>query len=181
MSLNLVDKGSISKPGPIGRLLRLGLGLACIYGLWELFKIAPYFIEQPLELLPNLALMILLVLCVFNYVVNIGFSKDWKFYPTLISVIVLGVVAGANLIICGTASSSLLGVLIIIWMSYFYAHLGISFVLAATLATPGCEMRAIPELFGKVINREVKEHHCPFTIILAIDSWEKNRRRNRRH
>ena len=85
MSLDLVDQGSLARPGPIGRLLRFALGIACLYGLWELINVAPYFVERPLALLPNLTLMILVVLCVFNYVVNIGFSKDWNKYPLIVS------------------------------------------------------------------------------------------------
>ncbi len=176
MSLDLVDQGSLSRPGPIGRLFRLTLGIACLYGLWELIKVAPIFVERPLELLPNLSLMILVVLCIFNYVVNIGFSKNWKFYPTLVSVLVIGGVAGVNYLLTGTANSFLLGALIVAWIGYFYSHLGLSFVLSALIATPGCEMRAIPELFGKITNRESKEHHCPSSIISGIDRWESNRR-----
>ena len=170
MSLDLVDQGSLTRPGPIGRILRLTLGIACLYGLWELIKVAPDFVERPLELLPNLSLMVLLVLCVFNYVVNIGFSRNWKFYPTLVSVLIIGGVAGANYLLTGTANSFLLGSLIIAWMGYFYAHLGLSFALSALIATPGCEMRALPELFGKITNRETKEHHCPSSIISGIPS-----------
>ena len=176
MSLDLVDQGSLSRPGPIGRLFRLTLGIACLYGLWELIKVAPIFVERPLELLPNLSLMILVVLCIFNYVVNIGFSKNWKFYPTLVSVLVIGGGAGVNYLLTGTANSFLLGALIVAWIGYFYSHLGLSFVLSALIATPGCEMRAIPELFGKITNRESKEHHCPSSIISGIDRWESNRR-----
>ncbi len=176
MSLELVDQGSLSRPGLIGRLLRLSIGIACLYGLWELITVAPYFIDRPIELLPNLSLMILVVLCIFNYVVNIGFSKDWNRYPVFISVLVFIVVAAVNYLISGTPSSMLLGGLMVLWMAYFYAHLGISFVLAAILATPGCEMRAIPELFGRLTNRETKEHHCPSSIISGIDRWEANRK-----
>lgn len=179
MSLDLVDQGSLERPGVIGRAVRLILGLACLYGLWELISIAPYFVVQPLALLPNLVLMIVLVLCVFNYVVNIGYSKDWKSYPTLVVITLLGFVALGGYLVNGTAGSALLGVLIILWMGYFYAHLGISFLLSAVLATPGCEMRAIPELFGKITNREVKEHHCPSSILTGIDRWERNRQSNR--
>lgn len=175
MSLELVDQGSLTRPGPIGRLFRLTLGIACLYGLWELIAVAPFFIERPIELLPNLSFMILVVLCIFNYVVNIGFSKDWNRYPVFVSVLVFTVVTAGNYLINGTPSSTLLGVLMVLWMAYFYSHLGISFVLASILATPGCEMRAIPELFGKLTNKETKEHHCPSSIISGIDRWEANR------
>lgn len=175
MSLELVDQGSLVRPGPIGRLVRLILGMFCLYGFWELVSVAPYVIERPFELLPNLALMILVVLCVFNYVVNIGFSKDWKSYPTLISLVILGIVGLLSFLSDDLVASTLFGLLLVLWMGYFYSHLGISFLLAAIMATPGCEMRAIPELFGKITKQNVKEHHCPSSIISGIDRWESNR------
>ena len=175
MPLELVDQGSIIRPGPIGRLVRLLLGGFCLYGLWELTSIASDFIERPIELLPNLALMILLVLCIFNYVVNIGFGKNWNFYPVLLSVLIISAVAFFSFLISGSPSSPALGIVILIWVGYFYAHLGISFVIAAAIATPGCEMRAIPEIIGKALKREAKEHSCPSSIISGIDKWESNR------
>jgi hypothetical protein len=106
MSLELVAPGSLSKPGPVGRLVRFLLAILCLYALWGLINIASDFVENPIGLLPNL---------------------------------------------------------------------GISFLLAATLATPGCEMRAIPEFIGKITHRESKEHLCPISILSGIDQWEKRR------
>ena len=85
MSLTLKEPDSLAKPGPIGRIVRLVLGVICLYGLYELFTIAPIFVEEPIDLLPNLSIMILFVFCIFNYVVNIGFSRNWKRYPLLVS------------------------------------------------------------------------------------------------
>ena len=181
VSLELVDQGRLSRPGPIGRLVRLLLGILCLYALWELITIAPYFIERPIELLPNLVLMVFVVLCVFNYVVNIGFSKDWKSYPLFLSLSVFVIVGSIGFLITGSAESRALGVLIVLWMGYFYVHLGTSFVLAAIIATPGCEMRAIPELLGKITKKGVKEHHCPSSIISGIDRWENDRRMKQAH
>ena len=61
------------------------------------------------------------------------------------------------------------------WLVYFFAHLGVSFILSAIIATPGCEMRAIPHLFGKISGRAVAEHHCPASFITGIDAWESKR------
>lgn len=177
MSLELVDEGSLTRPGPIGRLVRLGLGTLCVYGLWQLLTVSPDFIERPIELLPNLSLMILVVFCVFNYVVNIGFSKDWNNYPLIFSLSLLVIVAIVGFLITGSPGSPFLGGLIVLWMGYFYAHLGVSFILAAILATPGCEMRAVPELIGRVSKSQTKEHHCPSSIISGIDRWESARRK----
>ena len=175
MSLQLIEPGTLSKPGPLGRIIRLLLGTVCLYGFFEVLEIAAYIIADPVKVLPGLSLLILLVLCILNYVVNIGFSKDWKHYPVMVSVIFFGIVALGGYLLTGNPSSSLLGIALLVWLTYFYTHLGISFVLAALLATPGCEMRAIPELFGKITSKESKEHHCPSSIISGIDKWEANR------
>ena len=177
MSLELVEEGSLTRPGPIGRLVRLVLGTLCLYGLWQLLEVSPSFIERPVELLPNLSLMILVVLCVFNYVVNIGFGKDWNNNPLIFALSLLLIVATVSFLLTGNPGSTFLGVLIVLWMGYCYAHLGVSFILAAILATPGCEMRAIPELLGRLAKSEIKEHHCPSSIISGIDRWESGRKK----
>lgn len=175
MSLELVAPGSLSRPGPIGRLLRSLLGVLCLYALWGLIHVAPDFVENPIGLLPNLGLMLLFALCVFNYVINIGFSRDWHRYPLIVALIFLAAVAIVGYLFTGDAGTEILGVSVLLWLGYFYTHLGVSFLLAAFLATPGCEMRAIPELFGKITHREAKEHHCPISILSGIDRWEKRR------
>jgi len=173
MSLDLVEPGSLEKPGLIGRTVRLMLGILCLYGLYELIRIAPDFLYDPIGLLPGLSLMILAAVCIFNYVVNIGFSQNWKRFPLLISLVVIGINALLSYLVEGTPNSPLLGIPILLWLGYFFTHLGISFILASALGTPGCEMRAIPQLIGKVTHRESKEHHCPVSIISGIDNWEK--------
>lgn len=175
MSLQLVAPGSLSRPGPIGRLVRLLLGAVCLYALWGVVNIAPEFVENPIGLLPNLGLMIVFALYIFNYVVTIGFSRDWHRYPLIVSLIIMVAVAAAGFLFTGDAGTDALGITVLLWLGYFYTHLGVSFLLAAFLATPGCEMRAIPELFGKITNRESKQHHCPVSILSGIDRWEERR------
>ena len=175
MSLELVAPGSLSRPGPIGRLLRSLLGVLCLYALWGLIHVAPDFVENPIGLLPNLGLMLLFALCVFNYVINIGFSRDWHRYPLILSLIFLLAVATVGYLFTGDAGTEVLGFTVLLWLGYFYTHLGISLLLATALATPGCEMRAIPELIGKITHRESKQHLCPVSILSGIDQWEKRR------
>lgn len=173
MSLDLVESGSLEKPGTIGRTFRLLLGIFCLYGVYEIARVAPIFVGDPIGLLPGLSLMILVAICVFNYVVNIGYSRNWNRFPLIVSLLVFGTLALISYLVRGTPNSPILGIPIILWLGYFFAHLGISFVLASLLGTPGCEMRAIPQLFGMVTHRESKEHHCPSSIISGIDGWEK--------
>jgi hypothetical protein len=47
-----------------------------------------------------------------------------------------------------------------------------TFVLAALIATLGCEMRSIPQLPGRLSGRKVQEHCCPASLITKIDLWE---------
>ena len=175
MSLELVEAGTLTKSGPVGRIFRLLLGTLCLYGLFEVVRVAPYLVADPVSTLPGLSVLILIVLWILNYVINIGFSKDWKHYPVMVSLIFFGIIALGGFLLTGNPGSNLLGIALLVWLTYFYAHLGISFVLAALLATPGCEMRSIPELYGKITGKESKEHHCPSSIISSIDKWESNR------
>ena len=176
MALKLIDQGSLTRPGPIGRLLRLSLGLLCAYSLWELARIAPDFIAAPVQFLPNLLPMLLAAVYIFNYVINIGFSQDWQRYPLIISLGWFALLAVAGYAINGDVNSQLLGLSLLIWLMYFFAHLGASFLLAALLAIPGCVMRAIPNLIGRFTGTQSSEHHCPVSLIAGIDNWEKKRR-----
>jgi hypothetical protein len=44
----------------------------------------------------------------------------------------------------------LLGRTIWVWELYLFSHLGLAFVLAALIGTPGCEMRAFHNLYTQV-------------------------------
>jgi len=49
-------------------------------------------------------------------------------------------------------------------------------VLAALFATPGCEMRSIPEAVRRITGKPVQEHTCPIWFIAKIDDWERQLR-----
>ncbi len=174
-SLQLVEKGSLERPGPVGRMLRLGLGIVCLYALYALYLNHQTIIERPVAVLPNIAVMVFATIFIINYVVNIGFGTSWGRWPSYISAIVGTLLAGLAWILFGTPDHPVLGVALWLWLVYFYLHLGVSFVLAAAIATPGCEMRAIPELYGRITGRDIEEHHCPGSLITRIDTWERGR------
>ncbi len=175
-SLELVDPGSLERPGPVGRVLRLTLGLVCLYGLYWIIMIGHVIIATPASLLPSIAIIFLPAVFIFNYVVNIGFGKSWRYWPLVTSLAVLSGIAVVGQVFFGSFDNPAFGISLWIWLAYFYAHLGVSFVVAAVIATPGCEMRSIPELFGRIMGRPVAEHHCPASLITNVDSWEHRRR-----
>jgi hypothetical protein len=170
--LELVAEGTLRKPGPIGRLTRLALGIACLYTLATLMRYAETDINEPFSSLDNLALIILFPLCVFNYVINIGYSRSWGRWPLMVSLGLLVILAGVGYLITGSLNNQVFGIPLVLWLGYFYTHLGLSFVLAAVIATPGCEMRSIPEVLGRLSGKPGEEHHCPVAFITKIDEWE---------
>lgn len=173
--LELVEEGSLARPGPVGRLVRLLVGAACMFALYELVLYRESIVQAPISALPNIAIMVIATILIINYVVNIGFGKSWGRWPSYVLVGSTLLVAAVAWLIFGTPNHALHGAVLWAWMVYFFAHLGASFVLAAIIATPGCEMRAIPELVGKMSGRHAAEHHCPAAFINKIDEWERNR------
>lgn len=177
--LQFVNAGTLAAPGPVGRWLRAVLGALCLFALFSVVQHLPATTSHPVATLDARWPLLLAPLCVFNYVVNIGFGRDWGTRPLIVSVAALAVAAAAALLVTGAADSPILGVPLNLWLSYFYAHLGVSFLLAALLATPGCEMRAIAQLLGRLGGRSGAEHHCPVALLGAVDAWEARRRAQR--
>ena len=100
--LELVDPGSLVRPGPYGRLVRFALGALCLWALWNIVRFSAAIIAQPLSSLDDLVVFIVVPLFVFNYVVNIGFSKSWGFRPVLASLAVLVLSAGIAFLTSGS-------------------------------------------------------------------------------
>ena len=75
----------------------------------------------------------------------------------------------------GVLETEILAQAIWVWVLYIFAHLGLSFLLSALLGTPGCEMRAIHDLFAKLTGSQAREHHCPVGPLSGIDRWESDR------
>lgn len=173
--LKLVAAGSLTRPGPVGRVVRLALGVGCFYILGELIYHAEWTTTQPFSSLDDRFLMLLAPLWVFNYVVNIGFAKSCGQRPLIFSLVILTITAFGAFIVSGTFDSPIFGLPLNSWLAYFYGHLGLSFVLSALIATPGCEMRAIPEIIGRLSGHTSAEHHCPAGFITQLDAWEQRR------
>ncbi len=173
--LELVAAGSLARPGPVGRLVRLSLGMGCLLVLGQLLSSAEWTSEHPLASLDNRIFVWIAPLLVFNYVVNIGFTRNWGQKPLIVSLIVLATSAALAFIVFGSFDHRAFGIPLNLWLGYFYTHLGVSFVLSALIATPGCEMRAIPEIIGRVRGHVSEEHHCPAGFITRIDEWEQRR------
>lgn len=165
------EPGTIAKPGPIGRIVRLSLGALCLWLVWQVAT------RSGTEDLFNPSFWVLAAfgLVLAPYVVNIGFGVKWGAWPRIVSIAAILVAAAVGFATSDSVLSTSLWATVAIWMGYICGHLGISFVLSAILATPGCEMRAVPHLFGLVFRNEAREHYCP-GFIENVDQWEQSRK-----
>ena len=170
--LQLDKPGTLPKPGPIGRMLRIALGLLCLSFVSGLFEIRSNLIDGQGNIQALLWNGILLSLFLISYVVNIGYSRDWKKWPAIVSAAVLLAIAALGYLLEGTFESTILARTIWAWELYLFVHLGLSFLLAALIGTPGCEMRALHDLYSRISGTPTKEHYCPVGPLNSVDRWE---------
>ena len=174
--LELEETGTIQPPGYIGRIVRFLFGYVCLWYVYQLALIWPELVNLNGF---NITLMdgVIPPLILVSYVVNIGWSRSWKKYPLFLSLLIFILVGSYQYFSNGIIEGFLLANVIYWWMLYVYLHLGISFVLSALIATPGCEMRALHHLYSKLTGKSTKEHQCPIGPLSAIDRWEAGRKK----
>ncbi len=176
------EYGALPKPRLVGRLVRLGLGvwlLSVLYMLitdgWQISSHISVDFEGLVDTSPPTHWMtwafIGFAFWLTPYVINIGFTRNWKRRPQIAIALTGVLLIALDLALYGTWWAPPLGAFVWAWLAYFAAHLGFSFVLSALIGTPGCEMRSIPHLWTLITGRETKEHYCP-GILDAVDRWE---------
>lgn len=116
---------------------------------------------------------ILPALILVSYVVNIGFSRSWKKWPAIISIVGLTGAVAYNWFATGSIEGQWSAGVLWLWLFYVFSHLGIAFVLSAILSTPGCEMRAFHHVWTILSKQPTKEHHCPIGPLGPVDRWER--------
>jgi hypothetical protein len=175
--LKLDAPGTLPKPGPIGRLVRLGFGYLCLHYVYALWVIRDTLISTDGSMQPLLWNGVIIGLVLVSYIVNIGYSRSWEKWPAIISVMLFLAAAGVNYALYGSIEGYITATVLHIWSLYNFTHLGLAFVLSAIIGTPGCEMRAFHHLYSLVTGKQTKEHHCPIGPLQTIDNWEANIRK----
>lgn len=164
--------GSIEPPGKIGRIVRFVLGYFCLDLFVQIVDDIPGMIERgwPVNLVSIGS--VILGFYLIKPVVNIGFTVQLRYLPQIL----VGSLTLAVLLYQWAAGMPLFGQLftafLMLWMSYVFGHLGLSFVVAAIISTPGCEMRSLPHLWSKISGKASLEHYCPGPLT-PIDNWER--------
>lgn len=175
--LKLEKPGSLAKPGPIGRAVRLLFGLLCLWYVSSLIQVDDNLIEANAHIRPLVWNGIFGGLFLVSYVINIGFSRPWKKWPAIVSGGVFLAMAGAGFLNEGLVETAFLARAIWAWELYIFSHLGVAFAISGIIGTPGCEMRAFHDLYSRVSGTPTKEHHCPVGPLHPIDRWEADRNR----
>jgi hypothetical protein len=167
-----VPVGTLPTPGPTGRLIRI------LFGAGILFWLLPGLI-QSIPALPRAAnvptnpLFWIIVVITFvntSYVINLGLGKSWGHKPQLLFLLLAGVALVADVVVYGRFWAPPFATLLIFWLILINLALGIAFLLAALLGTPGCEMRSYNHLIAKLHGHDPTEHFCPGGIDRA-DRW----------
>ena len=152
----------LPKPGVVGRLIRLGLGmgvLLLLVGLLTRWRDDLWAGLPPLEV--SFAILVGLALYFTSYVFNIALGLRWG-QRTLAGVLVGAVVAAlVGLAAQGTMANAWLGIYVWGWLGAFCAFLGPAHLLAAALGTPGCEMRSYAHLRALLRGGDVSSVACP--------------------
>ncbi len=175
-ALNMQPAGSLVRPGPIGRAVRLLLGLWALVYVAQLWQFRHAFFQGDFADVLDFLIGVPVGLYLVSYVINIGWGVNGKKWPLWISLALFALAGALGWLIDGSLASPVLGGVVFLWLLYVFEHLGLSFALAAILGTPGCEMRALPDLFARLRDHKAQEHCCPVGPLHALDAWEARRR-----
>ena len=176
--LKLDEAGSLPRPGPIGRLVRFAFGVVCIWYVSELIAVSGDLMSAVGRIRPVVWNGVLIGLFLISYIINIGYSRPWKKWPALISAGAFLSIAGVGYLTQGTVETEFLARTVWVWEVYLFSHLGMAFIIATLIGTPGCEMRAFHDLYSRLTGIPTKEHYCPVGPLHPIDQWEAGRSRS---
>ncbi len=174
VSFSFEKPGTLPKPAVIGRSVRLLLGVGCLCFAWVVLIEGRPLVALTLPTHWGWWAGILIGFFVFPYVVGLGFGRHWGRWPQLVVALTVVGTALLSFVLYERLWGPPLGWFVRVWLLYVFGHLGLSFVLASIIGTPGCEMRAVPHLWMLVTGRETKEHCCP-GLVDRIDGWERGK------
>jgi hypothetical protein len=177
------DPSRLHPPRLVGRLVRLFTGLLCGLVVWQVLNDLWGMLATHPDVQLDTSLWLAIAIGIYEIpeVINIGFSTNWR--PLYIRSLVLALLlltAAVSLVSTGSLIGFPLALAAYIFLLYTYGHLGISFLMAALLATPGCEMRAIPQLWSLIAGKDAKVQYCP-GFLTPLDRWEYSRSHPGKH
>ena len=143
--------GTIPRIGPIGRRVRLGLGVVALAGTAGLAHGATRAVQgwdgAVLGAWP-MWLGAAFFLYFFSYAINTALGRDWGNWPIAVVAAGAGLAVLGNLLATGAVWGPGPAAYLLIVAAATGLVIGVGHLLQAALATPGCEMRAYADLWG---------------------------------
>ena len=129
--------GTVEGPGPIGRVVRIVAGI--VFLALFILTVTSYTEIVSSDVPTSLLLWfgVAFSFWVFGYQVNVGFTVTWGRWPHLIVLLLALVAVVLDLSIYGSLWGPPLGLIVFLLLASVTGHIGLSFILAAILATPG--------------------------------------------
>ena len=158
------------RPGPVGRIVRLVLGLLAAQAAVG----AGLALVDGVSGAPDLAdtgLVVAVVIAAWLtptvYDIGLGTSHGNRWRLLAAAGIAASALVGLGLGAPGTG----LTVGVLVWVVITLGWLGIAFLVATVLRTPGCEMRSLPHL-ASLVRRDGRDFvACPGPL-QPLDRWE---------
>jgi hypothetical protein len=154
-----------ARPGPVGLLIRVVLGMAAIYGLVELVTKWDIFRDQDL-IESGFWFITLFTLWLLPDVLNIGLRRHWGVWPLVVFLAGAAAIGSASYLAARELWTTALAAWVYAGDLLVFAALGVSFPVAIATRTPGCELNAVPRLVARLRGpAEAETRRC----ILGMD------------
>ena len=134
---DFLPAGSIARPGPIGRLARIGLGLVTLYGLVLILRASRYLWVEGIPVDPKFALGAVFCVYAIPPVVNIAYGVSWGRTLRKVVIVAICVAGGIGWVLHQDPLGPYAGMTVGVMMVLVLLQLGPSFLLSGVLAVPG--------------------------------------------
>ena len=172
MMARLEQPGTFPKPGPIGRIVRLVLGLVLLLSAYSaahrIYAGTPPLSTSASD--PTFWLAAALSFVGLRDMIDGGFGQWWGRWAQAAVLALAVAAAGIDVLWSGSVWEPALGWLVNGLMMVVLGYIGLNIVLQALIASPGCEVRAIPHLIGRLRGQATAEYRC--LVFGPLDAWE---------
>lgn len=162
MKTKFEEPGTIAKPRLLGRLVRIALGVTTFYFLaWPYIDLWRGYTRVREGSTPpggTWWLPILLIFFLLPHLIDVGLNFRLGNKSRVAFGVLLGLAAALNYTLYGGVWGPVLGWFLILTGVLVFTHLSIAFLVQGVVATPGCEVRSILHVLGRMRGVEVAEH-----------------------
>jgi hypothetical protein len=159
----------VVRPGPVGLLIRVGLGAASVYALTELITKWDIFRDQNL-IESDFWFITLFTLCLLPDLFNIGLRRHWGLWPLVVFLAGAAALGLTGSLAAGEICTTALAAWVYAGDLLVFAALTMSFPAAIATRTPGCELNAIPRLVARLRGTtDAETRRC----ILGVDLLDR--------